>query len=270
MPHHHNLRSQAGAGRPYGVITRGTTGYNRLRRSDRWTRFHPRVISLLRGVSAPLAIDVGYGASHTTTVEWARWLRQVNPATEVVGLEIAPERVLDPRDGVRFELGGFELAGYSPHLVRAFNVLRQYDVAEVADAWEAVTSRLAPRGLFVEGTCDELGRRAAWVLLDANGPQTLTLSWDPHDVEKPSDIAERLPKVLIHRNVPGERIHALLQDADAAWAGAAGWAPHGPRVRWREAHAELVRQGWPLEPQRRRLRDNSLTVDWEAVAPTVH
>ena len=133
-----------------------------------------------------------------------------------------------------------------------------------------MTSRLAPRGLFVEGTCDELGRRAAWVLLDANGPQTLTLSWDPHDVEKPSDIAERLPKVLIHRNVPGERIHALLQDADAAWAGAAGWAPHGPRVRWREAHAELVRQGWPLEPQRRRLRDNSLTVDWEAVAPTVH
>lgn len=215
-------------------------------------------------------MDVGYGASFTTTVEWARWLRQINPAVEVVGLEIDPERVLPARDGVRFELGGFELAGYRPHLVRAFNVLRQYDAAEVGEVWEAVTSRLSPGGLFIEGTCDELGRRAAWVLLDAAGPVSLTLAWDPHDVAAPSDVAERLPKVLIHRNVPGEPIHALLQDADAAWASAAGWAPHGPRVRWRHAHAELAAKGWPLSPQRRRLRDNTLTVDWSAVAPSVH
>lgn len=215
-------------------------------------------------------MDVGYGASFTTTVEWARWLRQINPAVEVVGLEIDPERVLPARDGVRFELGGFELAGYRPHLVRAFNVLRQYDAAEVGEVWEAVTSRLSPGGLFIEGTCDELGRRAAWVLLDAAGPVSLTLAWDPHDVAAPSDVAERLPKVLIHRNVPGEPIHALLQDADAAWASAAGWAPHGPRVRWRHAHAELAAKGWPLAPQRRRLRDNTLTVDWSAVAPSVH
>lgn len=219
---------------------------------------------------APLAVDVGYGASFTTTVEWARWLRQINPAVEVVGLEIDPERVLPARDGVRFELGGFELAGYRPHLVRAFNVLRQYDASEVGEVWEAVTSRLAPGGLFIEGTCDELGRRAAWVLLDAAGPVSLTLAWDPHDVAAPSDVAERLPKALIHRNVPGEPIHALLQDADAAWASAAGWAPHGPRVRWRHAHAELSGKGWPLSPQRRRLRDNTLTVDWSAVAPSVH
>ena len=268
MPHYHNLRSQAGPGKPYGVITRGTTGVNRLRRSDRWTRYHPRVMSLLRSADAPLAVDVGYGASHTTTVEWAWWLRQINPAVEVVGLEIDPERVLPPRDGVRFELGGFELAGYRPHLVRAFNVLRQYDVEEVTAVWATVCGLLASDGVFIEGTCDEVGRRAAWVLLDAAGPQTLTLCWDPHDVARPSDVAERLPKALIHRNVEGEPIHALLADADAAWANAAGWAPHGPRVRWRHAHAELVERGWPLEPQRRRLRDNSLTVPWASVAPS--
>lgn len=252
------------------MITRGTTGYNRLRRSDRWTRYNPRVATLMRSVEAPLAVDVGYGASFTTTVEWARWLRQLNPRVEVVGLEIDPERVLPARDGVRFELGGFELAGYRPHLVRAFNVLRQYDAAEVPEVWGTVTSRLAPGGLFVEGTCDELGRRAAWVLLDADGPVSLTLAWDPHDVATPGTIAERLPKALIHRNVPGEPIHALLADADAAWANAAGWAPHGPRVRWRHAHAELVEKGWPLAPVRRRLRDNTLTVDWAAVAPPAH
>lgn len=267
--HAHNLRAQSGRDRPFGVITRGTTGVNRLRRSDRWTRFNPQVGELLRSVPAPLALDVGYGASHTTTVEWAGWLRQINPHVEVVGLEIHPDRVLTPRDGVRFELGGFELAGYTPHLVRAFNVLRQYDVADVPGVWEAVTSRLAPGGLFIEGTCDELGRRAAWVLLDATGPRSLTLAWDPHDVTRPSDVAERFPKILIHRNVPGEKIHELLSAADAAWDHAAGWAPHGPRVRWDRARDELIGHGWPLHPIRRRLRDNVLTIDWGHVAVDV-
>lgn len=221
----------------------------------------------MRGESQPLALDVGYGASHTTTVEWSRWLRRINPSTQVVGLEIHPDRVLPPRDGVRFELGGFELAGYRPHLVRAFNVLRQYDVAEVGEAWRTVCDRLAPGGMFIEGTCDEIGRRATWVLLDASGPRSLTLAWDPFDVAEPGDMAERLPKALIHRNVPGEKIHALLHDANVAYAHAAPFDPYGPRVRWREARKELVSKGWPIHPVRRRLRDNVLTVDWAAVAP---
>lgn len=261
----HNVRAHKSAGRPFGVVTRGTTNYNRLRRCDRWMAAHPDISSLLRSVPEPLALDVGYGASHTTTVEWAGWLRSVNPRVRVTGLEIAPERVLPPRDGVTFELGGFELAGYQPQLVRAFNVLRQYDVAQVPEAWTEVTSRLAPGGFFVEGTCDELGRRSTWILLDAQGPRTLTLAWDPFDVEKPSDLAERLPKILIHRNVPGEPIHALLQAADAAWAMQAGWAPHGPRVRWRHAVEQLRDEGWPIERQHRRLRDNTLTVPWPTI-----
>lgn len=265
--HAHNLRAHTGRGQPFGVITRGTTGFNRLRRSDRWTRYHPDIQSLLRSSAQPLAVDVGYGASHATTVEWAGWLRQVNPATQVIGLEIDPDRVLPPRGGVTFELGGFELAGYHPHLVRAFNVLRQYDVHDVEAAWAAVQQRLAPGGLFIEGTCDEMGRRAAWLLIDAAGPRSLTLAWDPADVEWPSDVAERLPKILIHRNVPGERIHALLADADSAWERSSGWAPHGPRVRWRQARALLAGNGWPIQPVRRRLRDNTLTVPWDAVAP---
>ncbi|AKK10250.1 methylase [Corynebacterium uterequi] len=265
--HAHNLRASGGRGRPIGVITRGTTGVNRLRRCDRWSVHHPRIRELLAGAAHPLAVDVGYGASHTTTVEWARWLRTLRADVDVVGLEIDPARVLPPRDGVRFELGGFELAGYRPHLVRAFNVLRQYDASEVPNAWEAVTSRLAPGGVFVEGTCDEQGRRCSWVLLDAAGPQTLTLAWDPRDVAAPSDVAERLPKVLIHRNVPGEAIHDLLRAADAAWDKAAGWAPYGPRVRWEKTRELLVADGVPLLTARRRSRDAVLTIAWEHVAP---
>ena len=267
--HAHNLRADAVAGRPFGVITRGTTNHNRLRRCDRWMAYHPQISSLLRTTAQPLALDVGYGASYTTTVEWARWLRTVNPDVRVTGLEINPERVLPPREGVRFELGGFELRGYHPQLVRAFNVLRQYDVDQVPAAWESVCSRLAPGGFFIEGTCDELGRRSTWILLNAQGPQTLTLAWDPFDVDTPSQLAERLPKALIHRNVPGEPIYDLLQAADQAWAHTAGWAPYGPRVRWREARQLMIDQGIPLHPIRRRIRDCVLTVDWDVVAPAV-
>ncbi|KQB84437.1 hypothetical protein [Corynebacterium oculi] len=264
--HAHNLRTQFPARGPVGVITRGTTGYNRLRRCDRWLYHHEPARRVLLRADAPLAIDLGYGASHTTTVEWARWLRRTRADVRVLGLEIDPERVLPPRGGVTFGLGGFELAGHRPHLVRAFNVLRQYDVADVSHAWSSVTSRLAPGGLFVEGTCDELGRRAAWIVLDRHGARRLTLAWDPFDVERPSDVAERLPKVLIHRNVPGEAVHRLLSECDAAWDRCAGWSPYGPRVRWRKAKELLYRSGWPVDRQRRPLRDNVLTVPWSAVS----
>lgn len=268
--HAHNLRAsfRKGSGRkPVGVITRGTTGFNRLRRADRWMRYHPEITRALWQADTPLALDVGYGASFTTTVEWARWLRQIRPDIAVTGLEIDPERVLPPRDGVTFALGGFELAGYRPTLVRAFNVLRQYDVDQVDDAWAMVRERLAPGGFFVEGTCDELGRRSSWLLIDAHGPQTLTLAWDPFDVERPSDIAERLPKILIHRNVPGEPIYDVLRLLDDAWLRAAPFATYGPRVRWHEARALLANEGLPFTPIRRPVRDNQITLPWGVVGP---
>lgn len=256
------------AAKPDGVITRGTTGINRLRRSDRWLMHRPQVADLLRDVPDPLVVDLGYGARPDTTFELAARLRTVRPDLQVVGLEIDPDRVVPGRDGVRFARGGFELAGLRPALVRAFNVLRQYPEEAVDGAWSKILSSLAPGGLLVDGTCDELGRRCAWVLLDANGPLTLTLAWDPFDVTRPGDVAERLPKALIHRNVPGEGVHDLLLAADRAWAAAAPLGAFGPRVRWRAALELLRDQGVPVEVPRRRLRDNVLTVPWSAVAPS--
>jgi len=117
------------------------------------------------------------------------------------------------------------------------------------------------------GTCDELGRVSCWVLLDRDGPLSLTLACDPTAIERPSDLAERLPKVLIHQNVPGQPIHALLDAADRAWAAAAGQSVFGPRARWRAMLAELRAAGVPVAQQRRSPRDAVLTVPWEAVAP---
>ncbi|MET8774364.1 class I SAM-dependent methyltransferase [Nocardia sp. NPDC050713] len=253
--------------RPIGTITRGTTGVNRLRRSDRWLMHDELVTARLSAAPDPLVVDLGYGASPWTTFELAGRLRRVRPDVRMVGLEIDPERVVPGRDGVTFARGGFELAGLRPVLVRAFNVLRQYPESAVPDAWSTILSAMAPDGLLVDGTCDELGRRSAWVLLDRTGPLSLTLAWDPFTVERPSDIAERLPKALIHRNVPGEPIHTLLTAADRAYSHAAPLAPFGPRVRWRSAAEQLRAQGFPVRQYRRRMRDCVLSVPWSVVAP---
>ena len=54
-------------------------------------------------------------------------------------------------------------------------MLRQYDESEVARSWELLLSRLAPGGLLVDGTCDELGRRSTWIALEPDrGPVSLT------------------------------------------------------------------------------------------------
>jgi hypothetical protein len=168
---------------------------------------------------------------------------------------------------VDFRVGGFELAGLQPVLVRAFNVLRQYDEASAARAWDTMRAALGPGGVIVEGTCDEWGRRSAWVSLDADGPLTLTFATRVSDIGTPSDLAERLPKALIHHNVPGQPVHEFLRAFDAAWAAAAGLSAFGPRQRWVAAVETLATQGWPLVGSTRRWRHGEVTVRWSAVAP---
>jgi hypothetical protein len=223
----------------------------------------------LRAASNPLVIDLGFGASAVTTIELATRLRTVRADVRVLGLEIDPSRVAtalasaEP-PSLKFERGGFELAGHRPVLVRAANVLRQYDEASAETAWTTLTGNLAPDGVLVEGTCDELGRRASWILLDGRGPRTLTLACRVSDIDRPSDLAERLPKALIHHNVPGEPIHRLLSDFDAAWNVAA--TPFGPRQRWTNA-CQILKEHWPLRDTRSRWQIGELTVDWDAVKP---
>jgi hypothetical protein len=255
-------------------VTRGTTNPNRLRRVDRWLA-GPQS-ARLRRAARPIVVDLGYGATGVTAVELADRLRQVRPDVAVVGLEIDPERVraAQPlaRPGLTFALGGFEVplpGDARPLVVRAFNVLRQYEETDVTRAWDAVRSRLAPGGLLVDGTCDEIGRRAAWATVTAEeGPVALTLSMRLAGLERPSDVAERLPKALIHRNVPGERVHAYLAALDAAWARSAPHAAYGVRQRWIAALGAVRDAGWPLLDGRSRWRLGEVTVAWSAVAPS--
>ncbi|GLU89257.1 class I SAM-dependent methyltransferase [Agromyces sp. NBRC 114283] len=271
---------RASAG-PEGAITRGTTNTNRLRRVDRWIAEQPA----FRLAADPLVVDLGYGASGVTAFELAARLRRRRPDVEVLGLEIDPARVrtadaqlaevragrtaFDPELPVAFARGGFEVpTGHRrPAVIRAFNVLRQYEEREVASAWARMTDRLAPGGLLVEGTCDELGRIASWVGITAEGPRSFTISLRLRELDRPSVVAERLPKALIHRNVPGERVHGLFVDLDRAWAQAAPLSVYGPSQRWIDAVGRLRAEGWPVRDGVRRWRLGELTLDWAAVAP---
>ena len=270
--------------RPIGTATRGTTNPNRLRRMDRWiAATHGPA---LRRSDSPVAVDLGYGAAPWTAVELLERLRTAEPRTAVVGIEIDPERVAAAkpyeREGLTFVHGGFEIplgaasgggagpaagsAAGRPALIRAANVLRQYDEGEVAAVWQRLCARLAPGGLLVEGTCDEIGRRHVWVALGPGGPRTVTFATRLGSLERPSDLAERLPKALIHRNVPGEPVHAFLRDFDRAWAAASPYASLGARQRW-IATARALSADWPLTDGARRWRQGELTVRWDALRP---
>ncbi|TFW00370.1 class I SAM-dependent methyltransferase [Leifsonia flava] len=267
---------------PVGSVTRGTTNTNRLRRVDRWIAELP----VLRTTEDPLVVDLGYGASGVTALELHQRLTKARPDVEILGVEIEPGRVRTATEQlaivragttgfaadarVSFALGGFEVplpSGRRPVVIRAFNVLRQYDEADVLDAWALMTSRLQPGGVLVEGTCDEIGRISSWVAVTPDAVQTLTISLRLAELEAPSVVAERLPKALIHRNVPGERIHALLLELDRAWQVNAPLSVYGPSQRWIAVVRMLADAGWPVRGGVRRWRLGELTVDWAAVAP---
>jgi hypothetical protein len=253
-----------------GRPTRGTTGTNRLRRIDRWIATLPA----LRTTADPLVVDLGYGASATTSLELHERLSAIRKDLEVIGIEIDPARVRHANErakpGVSFRLGGFEVPlprDRQPVVIRALNVLRQYNEDEVLENWNRMSARLQPAGTLVEGTCSELGRVCSWVAITQEGPQSLTISLRLPELEWPSIVAERLPKALIHRNVPGEPVHELMTALDRHWQYNAALASFGPSQRWIAVVKALKAEGWPVHDSAARWKLGELTLDWASVAP---
>jgi hypothetical protein len=259
--------------KPVGAITRGTTNPNRLRRIDRYLS----QLSYLRKLTNPLAVDLGYGKTPVTAVELLGRLTKVAPGIRVLGIEIDPARVTEAKalehSHLAFEHGGFEVPiskAFSDRedvdLIRALNVLRQYSESEVLSAWVLMQSRLSNHGLIIEGTCDEIGRVASWITLDKSKPLTFTVSLRLQGLDKPSKVAERLPKILIHRNIPGNNIHRYLQELDLAWDKAAGFGAFGSAQRFVQSAKALLQAGWPIENSPKRWRLGELSVDYEAIS----
>ena len=258
--------------RPQGQITRGKTARNRLRRVDNFLCLYDP--ALIRQPDPPgqvsWYVDLGYGEEAFTALESAERLRRLNPALPVLGMEIDPDRVeraLPYEDSLtRFRLGGFNLPllpGESARLIRAFNVLRQYEESEVQDALLTLGEQLIPGGRIIEGTSDPFGR--IWVanLLrkQADGElwvEGLLFSTNFRWGFEPAIFQPRLPKNFIHRMLPGETIDAFM----SAWKGAA-LATIGVRTlglrQWFIASALALRElGWPVETRKRPLRQGYL------------
>ena len=215
-------------------------------------------------------MDLGYGAYPVTTVRGER-LWTVRPDLRVLGLEIDPERVAaagpyQKPPKLEFRLGGFELPVPAPPvLLRAFNVLRQYDEGAVAEV-----GRGSARAWHRTGCCSRArARRTAgsrcgprWA---RKGPRTLSFAANLATLESPAIFAQRLPKVLIHRNVPGEAC-----TPSCATGTGVGRVRPPRRVRARQrwiGSARMLGADWPVLDRESRWRLGELTVSWEAVAP---
>jgi hypothetical protein len=246
--------------RPAGRITRGKTAPNRLRRSDAFlASYDPALLTRRDGTFARAVVcDLGYGAVPTTTLEMAARLRRVSADLSVLGVEIDPERVVRAQphaDGLTaFREGGFELPLHrdeTVRLVRAFNVLRQYAEDEAAPALACLLEQVLPGGLVVDGTSDPWGRVWTASLLrrgdDGTGRlEALVLGTNFRDGLDPEAFQTRLPKSFIHRMVPGEPVHAFVEDWKAAARDTRGSAAWGPRAWFTAAAGALCGRGYDI------------------------
>ncbi|HEU0292729.1 MAG TPA: class I SAM-dependent methyltransferase [Anaerolineales bacterium] len=169
--------------KPEGQPTRGKTASNRLRRVDNFILlYEPSLLTRTGGLFADaLFVDLGYGFDARTTLESAARFRRVNPDLKILGVEIDKERVEAALpfadEKTLFRLGGFNLPlkdGEHVRLIRAFNVLRQYEEKDFAPAYERLAQYVLPGGLMIEGTSTPYGQ--IWAANLVRKPEHVTLS----------------------------------------------------------------------------------------------
>lgn len=250
------LSSERHLGRPLlGQPTRGKTAPNRLRKTDTFLGVaYPDFVRHMPGVY----VDLGYGAYPITALETLHRLRRLNPSVRVLGVEIDPQRVAAAlpfaESGLEFRLGGFNLpleVGETVSLIRAFNVLRQYDESEVAQALTALAAPLTENGLILEGTSDPLGRLLTFNLYQKTGGALPRIAF----VLAPSlraDFTPRqfqavLPKNFIHHAEPGGAIDRFFAAWHAAWQRARTHSADRQQVFIQAAHRLVDYYGYSLD-----------------------
>jgi hypothetical protein len=237
--------------------------------------YDPGLISRSDGLFAKaLYVDLGFGAEPITTLESAARLRRLNPTLPVLGVEIDPERVAAAQpyaaEHTFFRLGGFNLplqtwpdgAAETVRLIRAFNVLRQYEESEVAPAYERLAHYVLPGGMLIEGTSDPFGRM--WVanvlrrpLISASAApwqaEALVFSLSFRAGFDPAQLQTVLPKNYIHHMQPGEAIYNFFQAWKQAAQATRAFKVWGQR-QWFVACAQnLAQRGYHLNLRRKWL-----------------
>jgi hypothetical protein len=285
MPHPHVSK------KPEGQPTRGKTAANRLRRVDNFILlYEPSLLTRTDGLFADsMFVDLGYGFDARTTLESAERFRRLNPGLRILGVEIDKERVEAALPFVDektfFRLGGFNLplqTAERVRLIRAFNVLRQYEEKDFAPAYERLAEYVLPGGLMIEGTsnpfgsiwCANLVRRtmdarssshSQGVILDdrqlrqgAAGlhswrGEALIFSTNFRLGFDPEEFQTILPKNLIHRVVKGEPIFDFFEAWKTATAEASAMKTYGARQWFIAAAERLAERGYAIASQRKWL-----------------
>lgn len=258
--------------KPEGQPTRGKTAANRLRRVDNFILlYEPALLTRTDGLfSDSLFVDLGYGFDARTTLESAVRFRRANANLRILGVEIDKERVeaalpfADEQTFFRF--GGFNLplaSGEHVRLIRAFNVLRQYEEKDFAPAYERLAEYVLPGGLMIEGTSTPFGSLWAANLVRCVGAgqwsfEALVFSTNFHagfDVEEFQTI---LPKNYIHRIVKSEPIYDFFE----AWKRAAAETSHVKTFglkQWFVASVEaLAQKGFAVDRHKKWLNKGYL------------
>ena len=261
--------------KPEGQPTRGKTAANRLRRVDNLILlYEPSLLTRADGLFADaLFVDLGYGFDARTTLESTARFRRVNPKLKIMGVEIDQERVEAALpfadDKTFFRLGGFNLPlkeGEHVRLIRAFNVLRQYEEKDFAPAYERLAQYVLPGGLMIEGTSNPFGSIWAANLVrkvesGSWNVEALVFSTNfrmGFDVQEFQTI---LPKNLIQHVVPGEEIFDFFEAWKQSAKETSATKVYGARHWFMAAAESLARKGYKVNWQRKFLSTGYLI--WE-------
>ncbi len=246
--------------KPIGQPTRGKTALNRLRQVDIFIRL---MWGHVFASPNPLIVDVGYGEYAWTALEMYQRLLPLNPSVCLLGIEIDPVRVMNalphatpPR--IEFRLGGFNLVdvldGQQATLIRAYNVLRQYDEADVADALATVSEGLAEGGVLIEGTSTPTGRIVAFDVYQKQAGalihKHIVFGTNFRSETIPTEFQAILPKRLIH-HAYDEPVYSFFRTWERGLAMARGAGQYRHRRRWMYAVRYLHDMGYAVDTRRR-------------------
>ena len=217
-------------------------------------------------------VDLGYGFEPFTTLETAERLRILNPNLPVLGVEIDPERVKAALpfedEQTFFRLGGFNLPlreCEQVRIIRAFNVLRQYDESEWAEPIEQLGNQLIPGGVLLEGTSNPSG--SVWTAnVIRRSPfspfpvirEGFLFSTNFHMGFEPDIFQPVLTKNYIHRMVPGEEIMEFMERWKTACRNLAPIRTYGLRALFCASARELSDCGYHIDLRLQLLRKGFL------------
>lgn len=258
-----------------GIITRGKTAPNRLRRVDIFLLLYATELFSKQTPDnhKSFYIDLGYGAEAFTVLESAYHFRKTYPTLPILGVEIDPTRVERAKpfedQWTEFRLGGFNLPlkpNESARIIRAFNVFRQYEETDVLPNWFHLSEYLLPEGLLIEGTSDPYGKiwTANLIRKSAAGliHEGLLFSTNFRFGFRPDLFPPYLPKNLIHHMHSGETIFQFFEDWRRATQETIAFQPLGLRQWFSNSAHRLADFGYSLVLTKRFLNKGYLLWRW--------